>query len=361
MNVVCVCDTPLQVLNCIQYVKNYIREDKDAVDVFVYHQFKNSEIISENMKKSGIFRNVFDIGLFKEYPGLCQKAATLNRMFFPSRFLKHYVINMETKLERGYDRLVFSFPTTLVFAILSLYKPSEIILLEDGIGTYTSDIADDYSSDSLRIFRKIFKNLNLSISPDYYCVRCPELLDSVDERKKLRLYSSTQFSGVINYIFGYRENDIYKKRKTVFLTQPLNEREGYLTDRYKKLVELLERYHENIVVRQHPRDKSADYSVFMQDTVGNLWELECCNTISDNHILIGGFSTAQLMPKILDGAEPYLIFVYKLFFDSKELSSTFWKSTETFIYKFRDQYKNKNKVFIPETMEEFKAILEKLL
>ena len=44
---------------------------------------KNSEIISENMKKSGIFRNVFDIGLFKEYPGLCQKAATLNRMFFP--------------------------------------------------------------------------------------------------------------------------------------------------------------------------------------------------------------------------------------------------------------------------------------
>ena len=90
-------------------------------------------------------------------------------------------------------------------------------------------------------------------------------------------------------------------------------------------------------------------------------ELECCNTISDNHILIGGFSTAQLMPKILDGAEPYLIFVYKLFFDSKELSSTFWKSTETFIYKFRDQYKNKNKVFIPETMEEFKAILEKLL
>ena len=30
----------------------------------------------------------------------------------------------------------------------------------------------------------------------------------------------------------------------------------------KKLVELLERYHENIVVRQHPRDKSADYSVF---------------------------------------------------------------------------------------------------
>ena len=81
----------------------------------------------------------------------------------------------------------FSFPTTLVFAILSLYKPSEIILLEDGIGTYTSNIADDYSSDSLRIFRKIFKNLNLSISPDYYCVRCPELLDSVDERKKTQI------------------------------------------------------------------------------------------------------------------------------------------------------------------------------
>lgn len=358
MDIVCVCDTPLQILNTVQYVKKYLNRNTDNIDIFIYHQFKNSEIISERIKKSMLFRNVYDIRRFKEYSAVVQKLVTLWRMFYPQKFLKNYLKDPKISFEPGYDCFVFAFPTTLVFALQSLYKPAKVIILEDGIGTYVGDITDDYSSGSLRFFRKIFRNLNLSLLPDCYCVRCPEFLSTVDETKKMVLDNTSECLDVLNTIFEYKNNDIYRTGKMVFLTQPLNERRGYLEKAYKKILDVLYGYRSGMIVRKHPRDTGVDYSDFMQDNVDNMWELECCNTICDDHVLIGGFSTAQLMPKILTGAEPALIFLYKLLFDTEELGSAFWVDTTELIRKFKDNYKDKTKILIPETAEELVGILE---
>lgn len=358
MDIVCVCDTPLQIVNTIQYVKKYLKKNIDNVDIFIYHQFNDSEVISDRIKKSNLFRNVYDIRRFKEYSMLAQKMVTLWRMFYPKIFLKNYLQNEKKNLQFQYDCLVFAFPTTLVFALQSLYKPKKTIILEDGIGTYIGDITDDYSSDSLRFFRKIFKNLKLSVSPDYYCIRCPEFLSAIDKKKKLILDNTDECLDVLNSIFKYKNNDIYHSGKIIFLTQPLSERRGYLDNVYKKILDMLQEYSSQIIVRKHPRDTDIDYCGFLQDNVKNMWELECCNTISSNHVLIGGFSTAQLMPKILTGSEPVLIFLYKLLFDTEELSSVFWNETAELICKFKDNYNDKTKIFIPETVAEFNVILE---
>lgn len=359
MNIVCVCDTPLQILNAVQYVEKYADDNIDNVDIFIYHQFANAKFISERLKKSNLFRNVYDIQRFKEYSTIFRKLVTLWRMFYPEYFLKKYLTDSKKNIESRYDCLVFAFPTTLVFALQALYKPEKVIILEDGIGTYIGDITDDYSSGFFRIFRKIFRNLNLSISPDYYCIRCPEFLDTVDEAKKLILDNTSEYLHVLNDIFKYKSNNLYETRKKVFLTQPLNERKGYLDKTYRKILDLLEGCRSEIVVRKHPRDIGVDYSGFVQDNTGNMWELECCNTICDDHVLIGGFSTAQLMPKILTGAEPVLIFLYKLLFDKEALNSVFWVETTELIRKFKENYRDKTKILIPETMEELINILEK--
>ena len=65
------------------------------------------------------------------------------------------------------------------------------------------------------------------------------------------------------------------------------------------------------------------------------------------------------MPKILNDSEPILIFIYKLLFSN--VFTEIWLEKERFIKDFASEYENSNRVFIPETIEEFRGILESLI
>ena len=84
-----------------------------------------------------------------------------------------------------------------------------------------------------------------------------------------------------------------------------------------------------------------------------MWEIECQNTITDNHVLVSFFSTASFTPKMLYGKEPYVILLYKMlgveFFNADELVSG-----------LQSLYSNPQKVILVENLDKLFSVIKKL-
>jgi hypothetical protein len=74
----------------------------------------------------------------------------------------------------------------------------------------------------------------------------------------------------------------------------------------------------------------------------------------DDRCLVSINSTALFNPKLLFDQEPYIIFVYKLvklFYD--------WSLFEGTIKLFVEEYRDKEKIMIPESIEELREYLDR--
>ena len=97
------------------------------------------------------------------------------------------------------------------------------------------------------------------------------------------------------------------------------------------------------------------------DTVNNMWELECINTITDKHILVSFFSTVQFSPKMIANKQPYVIFLYKLFLSN--LDGLEIPGFEEMIQQLKDKYVHKrievlkNKKYERELVKNINAFL----
>ena len=84
-----------------------------------------------------------------------------------------------------------------------------------------------------------------------------------------------------------------------------------------------------------------------------MWEIECQNTITDNHIIVSFFSTASFTPKMLFGKEPYVIFLYKTlgieFFNANKL-----------VNSLQSLYNNPKKIILVEDLDQLKRVIEEL-
>lgn len=143
------------------------------------------------------------------------------------------------------------------------------------------------------------------------------------------------------------------------MTQPIEEKEEYNLKKGELFKQVLEKYKNEILVRVHPRETEEKYRSMKSDSYNNLWEIECIEQITDWNVLIGVFSTAQFMPKILKGVEPYIIFTFKLVLDDE--GSEFLRETEKFVAEFKKFYIHQERIFVPENINELDEILNKLI
>ena len=72
--------------------------------------------------------------------------------------------------------------------------------------------------------------------------------------------------------------------------------------------------------------------------------------------VITPYSTAAALPKLLFDEEPEIICLTKIF-DQKYIEG---ELTTIFFENIKKIYRDKNKVIIPETMEEFRKIIKEL-
>lgn len=354
-NIIFACDTPIQVLNAVNLKETYYKEYEG--DIYIYAQFKNAKNLFSGLAKSKVFNNVFLVEPYRKYSAMVRKIVTIKRMLLPYNTLKQYCVDKKI-VKRKYDIIAFSFITSFTISVFGMAKADKFILLEDGIGTYVSDILNNYTSS---IFKRIAAHMSYKeiFTPQKIAVYNPQMLKEKEvEVLKLENTFPENLGKKIEQIFGYKENTFYRDNKIVYLTQPLQENKGFSAEKAEEIIHVLKQQKEDIVVRIHPRDNAEYYKEFCSDSVNNLWELECIHQISDDSILIGGYSTTQFMPKILKNVEPYVIFLYKLLFD--DLDEDYWKNIEVFIRKIKANYSKTNKIIVPETIEELEKIMDKL-
>lgn len=352
-------DTPLQILNSVNFVLNDTKGSKGRSDVFIYHQFRGSDELSNQLKESGVFNHVYDIDVYKKYPSVINKIATIYRLFAPRQAIKSAARGKTPMNKKSYSYVCASFPTSFTTGLHMAYPRADVLLIEDGVGSYFGNIVDDYSTGIFKFIDKFFFSNEMSIQPKEIYLSNPQLSNNNIHGKLCKLEKiSDENIDKIEKIFNYKENSLYTENRVAYLTQPLDEKEGFVKDNEVKIERIIENvFGLSAVARIHPRHTNVKFEKMSIDNYANLWELECVKQITDENILIGAFSTAQFMPKILKNAEPTIIFTYKLLF--KNLDDEFWQETSSFIESFKSLYSDQSKIFVPETVEEFEEILEK--
>mgnify|MGYP005800878817 CR=1 FL=1 len=340
-----ICDTPYQIMNSVRIAY----ADSGKSDIYIYGQFRNAEQISDNLKKSKIFSNVMFFRKYKSYSGIIQKLATFFRICLPEFTLRrHFSGRLQL---HPYENIYLSCFTSFTDSTRLLNSGGCFIQYEDGIGSYlTKNLENHMRSRVFKFINKFVLNGKLSYNINTLYLNQPDLY-TFGEYNEIKKIPSESGEVDLKEIFGYIYNELYVAHRFVYITQPLKETAaGNSSEKIES--EIISAFNDKVLVRVHPRQNAADYKQCMVDTQNNLWELECAEQITDSHVLIGAFSTAQFTPKMLYDKEPTVIFTYKLY------GNAFENVDET-VEMLRSMYRNPEKVIVAEDINRLSDFINK--
>lgn len=359
-----VCDTPIQVMNAMNFVSNDIQNSKNKSDIYIYHQFKNSHEICDNLKKIKYFQNVFDVEIISTEKHWYTSLATLKRLKLPDGFLRKNMKPYSKTNEYNYKYLVLCAYNSFAITMKSKFNKAQVLTLEEGVASYIGNNMKDENSKLLQLADKLLFNGLLTVNSKALYVNNLSLCESAISENKYELphIESKNLIADLKMVFNYKENDIYRKHRIVLLTQPFNENEKVFCDFNINIKNSINEsgYINDCIVRIHPRQFDDFYKDLTTDKLNNLWELEVLFQINDDSILISSLSTAQIMPLMLTNKQPHLIFFYKLdplFVDDDYV----FKNAESFVNNIKKSYSNPNKVHIVEKFEDLSDILTEIL
>lgn len=247
---------------------------------------------------------------------------------------------------------------TEVFSKIILFyfrdTSTQIFYYEDGVASYYSVLnsktkqIEDFVFKILYGFRPLEKCKSLYIySPKAVCnnsygiplnkIEGPNI-NTVINMKKVFLGKYKDFSK--KYVFlstWFEDEDKYKLQQ-------------FLIQQFLKSIE-----NSKCVIKVHPSDRKIN----MFPNVECLND-SCCfeilnlNFNFEKNVFITIISTAAITPKIIYNQEPVIIFLFKIF-QKRYIDE--WRDIEVPIRKLLAEYNHKERIFIPESMEEFTNIL----
>ncbi len=353
-----VCNTPFQVLNAVNLI-NSGKFDADY-DLYLQGDFRNSDSVFYNLKKSNFFENVFFWKTNKE--AKISKIRTFIKFINSKLILSEYITGDYSFIGKKYDKIFVGDGNTIGIYLSMNNRKSDIYFYDDGISTNIGNCLFDGQSISYKLIGKLLKLGVYRYRVEKLFVNnldfCKSTLTKNIE-KLPNLDFSNNVIDIVKELFSYNEESLIEKKNIIYLGQPLEEKKGYNGKCPLFFIDELSGYSENILVRAHPRQKTEDFLGMEIDKINNLWELECITKIQDYHVLMGFCSTAQLMPKLLSNKEPYVIFLFNLFLDDYNTNEY---NNDYYSYEsLKNMYSSKEKVFLPSTVEELKNILETIM
>ena len=337
-----VCDTPYQVVNAINLAQLH-----DSADIYIYDQFSTAKSVAENLKATNIFRNVVLVKRYKSLQGAANKLLTLFRVFAPEYTLKKH---LDRKLfKTDYGTVYVSFFTPFIDSVRLSNPQATFVQYEDGVGSYyIDDLENAFRSGLFKWINKFLLNDKMSYKIDTLYLNHPECYGG-QNFQTVAAMPKWESSDVLETVFDYQGNRLYADNRFVYLTQPLGET---VMGEQASVVEneILAAIKDSVVLRVHPRQDKEVYAGYTIDGVRNLWEIECARQITDEHILIGAFSTAQFTPKMLFDKEPTVIFTYKLF-------DGLFENADTTVEKLRAMYRQPEKIVVVNDVNELQTVL----
>ena len=202
----------------------------------------------------------------------------------------------------------------------------QVHFFEDGTGSYFRDLSG-FQSRAKFVYRLLGRDLD-RLNPCALYLNNPNLCQ---EKIDCPIYSLKGIMAIdsdsrekIYQAFDYKRDGYYTGYPIIYLTQP--------------------------------NDNNVPDMEEMDDKIHqDMWELVCADQITDSHVLVSVFSTAQITPKLLYNKEPYLILLYNLY---PGLLPQMREEILGLIGQIRNVYTRPKKVFLPNTLEELKECID---
>lgn len=341
---------PFTLIEAINYVISYDIKDADLYFVTV---FDGAAEIGDRIRKANIFKNVFMVeDVLLTYP------ITINKCL---KVVKNGKKLQKELAGRQYEYIYYNNSGWLINSIFynGIYKGNskvKNIFLEHGYSTYIKyyDKKPWYlklliNLVGLRCMDGTMLDEVYMFEPELNCVKQNGTIKKMKKIDKTNIRLKEAMNSVWDYdLSGDNE---YRNKKVIIMEQGPQKVEFDNKSFWKEILSVLDL--NQVIVKAHPRQKNSvlsDLGVKISHNHTLPWEIEVLNHDMDSKVLITIFSGACLSSKLLFEEEPTIIFLYKLLpvdysFLGEELVN--------FADKVGYLYKNKEKYFIPESIEEF--------
>jgi len=246
------------------------------------------------------------------------------------------------------NKVIFS--QNYIFA--KLYDPfnnNKLYLMDEGLSSYTGLVERSKRSNNNR--KTLKYNFFLYNTPlgiflyeprayigDLYTFKINSITNNNSNKVKeiIILGSDLNTANTLISKKNYQDENIFK---------------SCLESLMSSLLDLVKHYDFNY--RPHPNEKTS-WAVYSREqgsliSTGN-WELNVASKISDDCILISYFSTAAIMPKLLYGNEPTLIFLFPII--GYEIDGAM-----DLINRFRMLYNDPSKVHIAKSLSDITRVI----
>lgn len=361
-----VCSTPIQLVTAINLKLSTLRDDDATLYVFD-HSDVNRKVYNE-LKKEKLFTEIFYL-----------KTKSFNQHWLQKYRMTRYFVNiiMHLNYEKTFSKLVSDMRVYDVFWTSYMDRASQLFFLthkkrnrdldlyyfEDGLGSYGM-LNTRKNSLKQKIFHILGIDSSFAVMHAMYVYEPILVLNkqypTIQIKALPKLENNQSIKKVLNIIFSFNQSDLelLNYRYIIFDTAASSKQ---IQASQRKLFDFMtDKVGSLSCIKLHPRTnfQEVQYKGNISKVKAPI-EMLCINTNVSQKVFISIISTAGTTPKLMFGQEPVVIFLYKLV--GLELFSHLPDEYFEFIENFGKTYKNKNRVFLPESLNELEKILQNLI
>ena len=241
------------------------------------------------------------------------------------------------------------------------FATQEFILVDEGLSSYSGRALGEHRSFAFKFLSALFfkRGYRDVVSRFFYVIRTCLFLQY--PRLCLKLISMN----LVEDLLSPDDDGVNVRRLDYcYIGVPLFglidlsnnidlDREEFLKRAKAVLSFLFTQSRQTVSYKMHPLEDAEE----IRDSYGGAfslldgsWEEICFSRVDEETVLFNFFSTAVTFPKLILDKEPKIVFMYKL------VGADIMRGDEI-VDRFRRNYKEPNKIFVPKDIEEFEEIL----
>lgn len=350
------CETPFQLIVALN-VAFELLEEQEKIDLYIVKDMYNSTNQFLLHTTHNCINHIFYV--HRKLPHRSIYTRIKQRIIYRrDRVLHIYLDTNNIKHFPEYKAIItIKYNNILKYMCKHLAKDGKIYFTEEGVGEYLC-------GNENKIIEK--QRIHKYVGGRYLLL--PEL---ALDKKTVQIYRNPylnqgeEFQKLLKSFFEYdKEINLYSK--FIFFDQPYKKDYNYdeydiiTNDIFKELKELF--CIDEICIKAHPRTEKTQSEI---KTIYGTCPWECLVYHMEDvgeRVLLSLTSTAVITPKILCNKEPYviiLIYFMRSFYEQIENGSTIFERNLS-LFKYVQSRYEKDKFFIPTTVEEYKSILKKI-
>lgn len=349
------CNSAYQLINILnlhwhRQKASFEQIDDYQADLLLLDAFFGADRLCQIVREKGVFENVTLIRKAEDNSGVFHLFKSFSDIAFPGNYLKKKFGLDAKKLK--YDVLTVPKFSRVVAAIWQLNKNAELQLYEDGLASYCYDL--DLIVPRSKSYKLLYRRLNHGrefVDFSFLYLVAPDLFIGDCDRNRIRLIPAFNESYLEEIKSDFKEfagNEDELDKNLLWFSQSMFDD--------SQILKILEDYKDEVLFCPHPR-YPVETDLFQVARKNQIWEIKALNLKNINNVCIVSINSTSLFnPKLLFNEEPYIIFVYKLV--KLFYSWSFFNET---VERFKELYSVPDKVMIPETMDEFRECVEKVL